>query len=53
MQLYNISGALCGSYEGSGDTSAEIDLTDKAAGQYFLEVTAGEGETATLRIIKK
>lgn len=53
MQLYNISGALCGSYEGSGDTSAEIDLTDKAAGQYFLKVTAGEGETATLRIIKK
>lgn len=53
MQLYNISGALCGSYEGSGDTSAQIDLTDKAAGQYFLKVTAGEGETATLRIIKK
>lgn len=53
MQLYNISGALCGSYAGSGDTSAEIDLTDKAAGQYFLKVTAGEGETATLRIIKK
>lgn len=53
MQLYNISGALCGSYEGSGNTSAEIDLTDKAAGQYFLKVTAGEGETATLRIIKK
>ena len=53
MQLYNISGALCGSYEGSGDTSAQIDLTDKAAGQYFLKVTAGEGQTATLRIIKK
>lgn len=53
MQLYNISGALCGSYVGSGDTSAEIDLTDKAAGQYFLKVTAGEGETATLCIIKK
>ncbi len=53
MQLYNISGALCGSYEGSGDTSAQIDLTDKAAGQYFLKVTVGEGETATLRIIKK
>lgn len=53
MQLYNISGALCGSYEGSGDTSAQIDLTDKAAGQYFLKVTVGEGETATLHIIKK
>lgn len=53
MQLYNISGALCGSYAGSGDTSDYIDLTDKAAGQYFLKVTTGEGETATLRIIKK
>lgn len=46
--LYNLSGGLVAKFNGGGESSLNIDITDTSAGTYFLKVG-----TSVTKIIKK
>lgn len=51
--VYALSGALCGTYAGIDDTSAQINVENLPAGVYVVRAECADGSVATYKLIKR
>lgn len=52
VEVFNTTGILCSSYKGS-DSVLSFSLNDLSAGYYLIRVTTVDGQTQTLRLVRR